>query len=814
MTQTTLRLLARRAGVATLALAVLPLTQCTSPAPGDDELGMFDEAPPGDLDRASTEGKADGQGRDGPTVGNHSATEVWSVLNQWEDTDTAAANRAGLAWGEGSRLTWEEKYRLWVGSLPTIPSERGGTTFQIENPWGVTLPAPVLECAEVAYFLRAAFAAWYRLPFMAEARDAQGSIYIGHFGFIRRDGSRYGRSPRYARLPDHSAEHRHGEPVADWPSDGRLAGKGLYGGGDEMEFVAPGARAGAYFDHLFLNKRVGYMLLTLLSYFGSVHLADTTITFHLQPEAIRAGDVLVERWQRRGIGHTLPVMRATEVVPGRFEAIVASGSIPRRQPVWEEPATARRHFTNDYFGGHGETSDGEPYAALGGGLRRWRIPVHHNGRWRNQIPTASRSVWINSSDLESIAARVDRFGEILATVSPAEQRDVLLGVIASKREHLSRYPSSCSARISREEAFDDLYALMEAEFGQTSAQVDAAYRELSDYVFAELDYMSSRTCCWNSSTADMYRIVMDYNRELQATACTEPAVFMMRDGGYQVFADFAASRGEAALWRTWSADESCPQQTSVTTDTEAMHDWTPLCELGSVADPDPPPGGGCEDGDDSSGTANNLALDGSSTDARICASDADFYRVVVTDAGTLTVELTFLHADGDIDVELQGTDGVRIVAAASSNDDESLVQPVDPGSYFVRVFGYNGAENDYAIRASFLADPTGGGTSGDGNDTLDAASPIAAGTPVSAAIDATGDVDFYRFDAATVTATLSFSHATGDLDLELLDASGAQVDLSQGTSDTETVTGSGTAPLYLRVYGYSSATGAYSLEAR
>lgn len=805
------RIFSRRATSALGTLALLALASCAESGDDDDgDLAMLDGAPAGAITRISQEGKEDGLGALGPAVGCCAATEVWEVRNQWNERDTADARRAGLAWGEDSGLSWEEKYRLWVASLEPTDSERGGTTFEITNPWGRTLPAPVLECAEVAYFLRASFAAWYGLPFFAEARDAQGSVYLGHFGFVRRDGSQYRGSPTFARYTDHSDDHPHGSAPSSWPSDSRLRGRGLYGGGDEVPFLGDAARAGAYFDQMYLNKRVGYFLLTLLTNFGSVHLADTTMTFHVEAEALSAGDLMIERWQRRGIGHTVPVLRVEEVVPGRLQAWVASGSMPRRQPVWEEPQAARRYFTNDLFGGHGESSDGEPYAALGGGLRRWRVAVEQGGRWRNTIPVDSRDAWINSGDLESLAARVDRFEDLLATVGPEEQRTVLLEIIESKREHLARYPSSCSARTAREEAFEALYELEDEEFGRSRSQVDQEHRALADYVFAELEYDRSRTCCWNSSTADMYRIVMDYNLGLQQDACTEPVVFMMRDGGYDVFADHAESRGEGGLWAPWSADESCPQQSSVTTDTEAEHDWTPYCELSGVAEPEPEPETDeCDDGNDN--RSNATPLDGGDT-GRICLSDDDYYVFEVAEAGPVTVHLDFIDADGDLELELQDAAGATLRSSTSGTDDETISMNLQPGTYFAKVWGYWFARNDYSISVTLPSDAPEPGPGTDGDGSRDGAPTLAAGNAVEGSIDAGDDIDFYRVDAVAFTATLAFAHADGDLDLELIDGDGVRIARSQGTSDTETIAHSGAGPTWLRVYGYGGAINDYTLS--
>ena len=124
--------------------------------------------------------------------------EVWSVINQWTDI----TSEAGLAWSANSGLNWNEKYQAWVTSLEVQPLEEGyiKETFLLTTPHGRAFTAPVLECAEVAIFMRAAFAAWYNLPFYLEAYDRGQPIYLGHFGFRNADGSLFSRTP-FAYLP-------------------------------------------------------------------------------------------------------------------------------------------------------------------------------------------------------------------------------------------------------------------------------------------------------------------------------------------------------------------------------------------------------------------------------------------------------------------------------------------------------------------------------------------------------------------------------------------------------------------------------------
>ena len=213
---------------------------------------------------------------------------------------------------------------------------------------------------------------------------------------------------------------------ATWPVDERLRKRGLYGGGDEVSFLDPvdgkAARAGAYFDRIYLNKRVGHFMLLALSWFGSMHLADGANMFHIKAEDIRAGDVLLLRWQRRGIGHTVPVMRVTELEENRLELSVATGSMPRRYPKWEQGAPAGRYFKGERAGGFGENDDGDAYAKLGGGLRRWRVAVSVDGRYRNTFLGDDVDTWINSSNHQAIAQRTADFEDLLKELTPEEKR--------------------------------------------------------------------------------------------------------------------------------------------------------------------------------------------------------------------------------------------------------------------------------------------------------------------------------------------------------------------------------------------------------
>jgi hypothetical protein len=238
--------------------------------------------------------------------------------------------------------------------------------------------------------------------------------------------------------------------------------------------------------------------------------------------------------------------------------------MPRRQPDWADADGSAYYFQSDETGGEGNASDGTPYAKMGGGIRRWRTPVVSGGRWNNIVPMADRGVYLSDDRVADIAARPARFKELLKQASPEEQRDAALAAIENQRRALREKPGSCSRRSDREVAFKSLYEAM-AQLGKDKSAVDAQYRKLEDYVFAELSYNESKTCCWNSTNADMAKIVLDYADKEKAKndsdgVCRQPTPFKAIGGGYATWKNYAASVGKAAQWKEWSEDEPCAQR--------------------------------------------------------------------------------------------------------------------------------------------------------------------------------------------------------------------------------------------------------------
>ena len=74
----------------------------------DSELGkaLFD---PTDLEGSKADSVSGKKGL--PISVDSGATQVWDIRNQWTDTDTIEARKAGMAWDENSGLTTQPRKR-------------------------------------------------------------------------------------------------------------------------------------------------------------------------------------------------------------------------------------------------------------------------------------------------------------------------------------------------------------------------------------------------------------------------------------------------------------------------------------------------------------------------------------------------------------------------------------------------------------------------------------------------------------------------------------------------------------------------------
>ena len=101
------------------------------------------------------------------------------------------------------------------------------------------------------------------------------------------------------------------------------------------------------------------------------------------------------------------------------------------------------------------------------------------------------------------------------------------------------------------------------------------YRRTEDWVFAPLDYTTSPTCCWNSSTPAMGALVVNAAiaaAKLGAASCKQPTPFVKVNGDYTYKAAIGAG------WVNYSDDERCGRA-AVAQDTLKAWLVTDYCSL-------------------------------------------------------------------------------------------------------------------------------------------------------------------------------------------------------------------------------------------
>ena len=80
-------------------------------------------------------------------------------------------------------------------------------------------------------------------------------------------------------------------------------------------------------------------------------------------------------------------------------------------------------------------------------------------------------------------------------------------------------------------------------------------------------------------------------------------------------------------------------------------------------------------------------------------SDVDWFKFQTASAGETTIDLNFLHKNGDLDVKLYDQNYVSVASSESGYDDESIVFTSNVSdTYTLQVYGFNTATNqDYDL---------------------------------------------------------------------------------------------------------------------
>lgn len=211
--------------------------------------------------------------------------------------------------------------------------------------------------------------------------------------------------------------------------------------------------------------------------------------------------------------------------------------------------------------------------------------------------------------------------------------------------------------------------------------------------------------------------------------------------------------------------------------------------------------------------------DGTETGLNVCTGDDDFYRLLVSGGDTVTAEVTFNHAEGDIDLALLGLFGIPLNRSSTSNNTERVSYTFQNGGFAaiqVTLYADSGSTpgNPYTLNVTV----TSGGTnppptctedSREPNDASSSATAISAGA-TNNLVSCPSNDDFYRLALTAgdqVSLTVQFIDAEGDIDAEIRDPAGTIVASGTTNTDNETLTftAASTGNYVLRAFLYGDA---------
>ncbi|MFT6068324.1 MAG: V8-like Glu-specific endopeptidase [Bacteriovoracaceae bacterium] len=243
----------------------------------------------------------------------------------------------------------------------------------------------------------------------------------------------------------------------------------------------------------------------------------------------------------------------------------------------------------------------------------------------------------------------------------------------------------------------------------------------------------------------------------------------------------------------------------------------PSVDIGDVSGDDGDDDDNTQAGDEPNDSrAKATALSGSSLTSRSAvissSSDVDYYSVKVPSGSKVSVSISFSHSKGDLDLKVLSSTGSTLGKSASTSNTEKVDLTSASGTVYFQVFGYNGAKGDYKL--SFKVTKKAVSAS---NDTKEGATKISLPySRSSLSIGTSKDLDHYTFTVTRttkVTASISFTHSSGDLELYLMSSTGKVIAKSTSTKSLEKITKTLSAgKYYVLVFGYKGAKGKYSLK--
>ncbi|MDB4491114.1 S8 family serine peptidase [Luminiphilus sp.] len=221
-------------------------------------------------------------------------------------------------------------------------------------------------------------------------------------------------------------------------------------------------------------------------------------------------------------------------------------------------------------------------------------------------------------------------------------------------------------------------------------------------------------------------------------------------------------------------------------------------------------------------TATEISVGSPVTAALSGSSDVDYFEYSLGSSGTLTVTVEKLVSDYErISFEVLSSSG-QVMSGGELYNGESTTKTIgisSPGTYYVRVFqSFSTSTNDYRISTSFSSALNG--IEFEPNNSTQTATEISVGSPVTAALSGSSDVDYFEYSlGSSGTLTVTVEKLVSDyerISFEVLSSSGQVMsggELYNGESTTKTIGISSPGTYYVRVFqSFSTSTNDYRIS--
>jgi Cys-rich repeat protein len=226
-----------------------------------------------------------------------------------------------------------------------------------------------------------------------------------------------------------------------------------------------------------------------------------------------------------------------------------------------------------------------------------------------------------------------------------------------------------------------------------------------------------------------------------------------------------------------------------------------------------PPACNQTDAEPNDADAQALALSpGTPASGTICPGDVDQFRFAAAALDDVAITVTGAGLQARL---IRAADGVQLASGLTMN-----VANLQAGGYRIVVQGATAqSQSSYTIQVQLTPEPVADPCLEGGLEPDSRAAPrqlALDGTPLAGRICA-NDTDFFRFTLpfrSTVTVRARFTHASGDLDLRLVDSGGATLASSAGVTNDEIIVRTLEAGTYgAEIFGFLGAVNTYTIEA-